>query len=122
MERTFKVPVTSVCSHPVRSNVVALGFIDGKIACYTFHLSNIFNEAWSQKLKRAIRAVEFSVCGSLVFSISANKAICVFDFESGQRLRCIKKSHSQTPNTLCTLPNWIPGQMVASGAEDGEVQ
>jgi WD40 repeat protein len=123
MEKKFnKVFVTSLCSHPKRSNVIALGFIHGRISIYTFHVGNEqLNEIWSTKLKQSIRAVQFSDCGALLFAVSSNKSFCIFDSETGQRLRCIRKGHSETPNCLCVLPSWISGQQVASGAEDGEV-
>lgn len=135
MQKPFKVPVTSVATHPTESSTIALGFIDGRIACYSFHfVNNRFQELWSSRLKRSIRALEFSTCGTLLFAISANRAICVYEFNTGTRLRCVKKSHSSAPNVLQVLPSWVSNQqstificmcvyiayVVASGSENGE--
>jgi len=123
MEKTFPIPITSICAHPIEHDIISLGFIDGRISCFEFDSELLLlKKLWTNKLKRSIRALEFSTCGTLLYTISANRAAAVFDAVTGKRLRCIKKCHQKVPNTLCILPSSISNQLVASGAEDGEIK
>ncbi|KHN74453.1 WD repeat-containing protein 55 [Toxocara canis] len=77
----------------------------------------------ARKLKSAVRHIEFSLTGEHLYSVSANKALCVYDVESNKRIRCIRKSHDDLPNVLCILPlSSTKGQQIATGDESGQLR
>ncbi|VDN57267.1 unnamed protein product [Dracunculus medinensis] len=74
-------------------------------------------------MKRAVRQVKYSSDGSLVYSISKNKALCVYDVQSNKRIRCIRESHDDIPYSMSLLPSSsVKGQQIATADESGEIR
>uniref|UniRef100_A0A915CTM7 Uncharacterized protein n=1 Tax=Ditylenchus dipsaci TaxID=166011 RepID=A0A915CTM7_9BILA len=114
--KTFSTPVTSISCHPTKFDVIALGYMDGLVRCCVFDVTKKkLQSVWSSRFKRSIRALEFS---EDVISFIANRAACVYDVETGKRLRCIRKAHDDKPTKICVLPN----ADVVTGAENGEIR
>ncbi|KAI1724622.1 WD repeat-containing protein 55 [Ditylenchus destructor] len=119
MEKTFSIPIAAVAVHPTQNDAIAIGFLDGLIRYCTFDVEKKkLQLVWSSRLKRAIRGLEFSEDGQFLYVISANRALCVYEMETGKRLRCIRKSHDNKPNKVCLLTT----SEVVTGSEDGEVR
>ncbi|VDM95462.1 unnamed protein product [Thelazia callipaeda] len=113
-----------VAVHPLVSNRLAIGFMDGSIVFYTFDsLSASIEFVASKKLKKAVREISFSNDGVQLFAVSENRALCVYDVEANKRIRCIQKSHDSKVNSLLVLPaSSTKGQQVATGDESGEIK
>ncbi|CAP21394.2 Protein CBG24890 [Caenorhabditis briggsae] len=106
---------------------LVVGFVDGTIRFYDTtkfdEKSEQFEEIWRFKTKSSIRGVEIDEGRSRVYAVTLNRALCVFDMETGRRTRCILKCHSSKPMTLCTLPpTALKSQQLATADESGEVK
>uniref|UniRef100_A0A914M6M0 Y44f5a.1 n=1 Tax=Meloidogyne incognita TaxID=6306 RepID=A0A914M6M0_MELIC len=128
-----QTPISSIAIHPSQSDKICLGFLDGGI---TYNNLTILSDPdkneslpvkveqkWRRKLKMAIRAITFSTDGSFIFVTASNRALCMFDTETGKRIRCIRQSHKSRPNEISLLNPSIGGKLhFATGAENGEVK
>ncbi|PIC40087.1 hypothetical protein B9Z55_011558 [Caenorhabditis nigoni] len=106
---------------------LVVGFVDGTIRFYDTtkfdEKTEQFEEIWRFKTKSSIRGVEMDEGRSRVYAVTLNRALCVFDMETGRRTRCILKCHSSKPMTLCTLPpTALKSQQLATADESGEVK
>ncbi|VDM26795.1 unnamed protein product [Toxocara canis] len=124
MDVEFDIQPTRVAAHPEAYDRLAVGFIDGSIGFYKFNVAkDRLKVVAARKLKSAVRHIEFSLTGEHLYSVSANKALCVYDVESNKRIRCIRKSHDDLPNVLCILPlSSTKGQQIATGDESGQLR
>nr|CAD2158724.1 unnamed protein product [Meloidogyne enterolobii] len=128
-----QIPISSIAIHPYHSDKICLGFLDGGI---TYNNLTILSDPdkneslpvrveqkWRRKLKMAIRAITFSTDGFFIFVTASNRALCMFDTDTGKRIRCIRQSHKSRPNEISLLNPSIGGKLhFATGAENGEVK
>lgn len=123
MNYPFDIPISALAVHPSSSDQICLGFLDGEIGCYNIDVKNNLKNVWKKKLKRAIRAIQFSYDGSSIFTTSSNRALCMYDTETSRRTRCLREGHKSRPNALSLLPcTEKNGQQFATGAENGEIK
>lgn len=127
MDVKFEEPIITIAVHPFEQNVLGIGFISGKIACYKWNRNarseSELKSLWTTKLKNSVRQIQFSNDGNLLYSISKNRAVCVYDFKTGKRVRCIRKGHEAEPTCLYVFPQSCPilNQQTLTGDEDGQV-
>uniref|UniRef100_A0A914GUI7 Vacuolar protein sorting-associated protein 51 homolog n=1 Tax=Globodera rostochiensis TaxID=31243 RepID=A0A914GUI7_GLORO len=103
---------------------------NGSVQCFSFETQRRitpsmghfikFSELWRKRMKKAVRAVQISEDGASLYATSSNRAICLFDIETGQRVRCIREGHKSRPNAIELLP-WGQRQF-ATGTENGEIK
>ncbi|CAK5088587.1 unnamed protein product [Meloidogyne enterolobii] len=124
-----QTPISSIAIHPSQYDKVCLGFLDGGI---TYNNLTILSDSdkneslpvrveqkWRRKLKMAIRAITFSTDGSFIFVTASNRALCMFDTDTGKRIRCIRQSHKSRPNEISLLNPSMGGKLhFATGAEN----
>ncbi|CAI2348737.1 unnamed protein product [Caenorhabditis sp. 36 PRJEB53466] len=102
---------------------LVVGCVDGTVRFYDTTGDEQFEEFWTFKTKSSIRAVDIDEKSGKVYAVTKNKALCVFDIETGKRIRCILKCHSSTPSAICTLPaSALKSQQLATADESGEVR
>uniref|UniRef100_A0A8R1IK76 Uncharacterized protein n=1 Tax=Caenorhabditis japonica TaxID=281687 RepID=A0A8R1IK76_CAEJA len=83
----FELDVPPLClkSNDDGSRLV-VGCVDGTIRYYDTTCSEEeFVEIWKFKTKSSIRAVDLDDKRQRVYAVTKNKALCVFDLETGKR-------------------------------------
>jgi hypothetical protein len=82
MEINFNASISALAVHPIQTDKICFGFLDGTIKfcnvdftknSLTTKKSTQFEEKWKRKLKRAIRAAEFSHDGTSIIVTSSNR-------------------------------------------------
>ncbi|GMR40928.1 hypothetical protein PMAYCL1PPCAC_11123, partial [Pristionchus mayeri] len=131
MEHDFTELPTCFAVSPseANSNLLAVGFIDGKVQLMkisgdaTEDGKGTVESSWDRQQKRSIRTLLFSAEADVLYSLSMNRGLCSYDVETGKRTRVIRESHSAKPTTAVRLPvNAWHGQTFATGDEEGQVR
>lgn len=129
LEKTYLTPISTIATHPTDYRVIAIGFYDGVIHCCLIGSGSPgkdkvkLERVWMNKLKRAVRELDFSEDGEFLYAICANRALCAYEVKNGRRVRCIQRGHiTARPSSLKVLPSYSTHAEFATGAEDGEVK
>uniref|UniRef100_A0A1I7TWQ7 WD_REPEATS_REGION domain-containing protein n=1 Tax=Caenorhabditis tropicalis TaxID=1561998 RepID=A0A1I7TWQ7_9PELO len=104
---------------------LVVGFVDGTIRFYdtTKGSEDEFEEIWKFQTKTSIRGVDLDEMRGKVYAITKNRALCVFEWDTGRRIRCILKCHDGIPSAICTLPpTALKSQQLATADETGQVK
>lgn len=98
--------------------------MDGSIRFYdTQQHEEEFQEIWKFQTKSSIRGVDLDEHKKRVYAVTKNRSLCVFDIDTGKRVRCILKCHRSVPTAICTLPpTALKSQQLATADESGEVK
>lgn len=100
-----------------------VGFVDGSIHLYDTTGKKSFEQIWKFQTKSSIRAVEIDEVAGRAYAVTKNRALCVFELESGRRTRCVLKCHTAVPSAICVLPaTALKSQQLATADESGEVK
>jgi len=99
------------------NDLVAVGNIDGLIDCYKYSDDENENVFSLQAHTKAVRAVNFSEDGNVLFSASSDKAISVIDAKTNQIIRKQPNAHSSAIYSMS-----IKQQFVATGDDDGIIK
>ncbi|KAL3103113.1 hypothetical protein niasHS_002299 [Heterodera schachtii] len=75
---------------------------------------------WRKRMKRSVRAMQISEDGTSLYATSSNRAVCLYDVETGKRVRCIREGHKSRPSAMALLPG--ERRHFATGAENGEIK
>uniref|UniRef100_A0A914X1A8 Uncharacterized protein n=1 Tax=Plectus sambesii TaxID=2011161 RepID=A0A914X1A8_9BILA len=125
MEHKFDVPPVSVSCHPTEQ-LLGIGHLDGSVVLHQYSVNaekSSLTEKWTKRHKRAVRRVKFSLDGSGLFSITKNRALCLWDVETGKKIRCLRTAHDEPPYSLAVLPaTSTKGQQVATADEGGVIR
>ncbi|VDP24138.1 unnamed protein product [Soboliphyme baturini] len=123
-EKCFESLPTSLCSHPSQP-LFAVGLVDGSVGVYNYKQDvaagaseEAITEVWLKKHKAAVRKVRTSTNGSSLLTITKNRALCLWDTETGSKKRCIRRSHDRSPYALCVMDE----NNIATGDEEGVVR
>jgi WD repeat-containing protein 55 len=100
--------------HPLQ-DVVAVALIDGTIELHTYTPTSTTRALKLSHHTDSCRAVEFSVAGDAMFSVSADKALCAVD-ANGQLVWREEGAHDHAINCLALLGNGIGGVAAGGGA------
>lgn len=78
-----QTPIAAVAVHPIQSDKICLGFLDGEITFNKFKILNdsdkngalsvLLEQKWKRKMKMSIRAIKFSVDGSFLLATASNR-------------------------------------------------
>jgi len=101
--------------HPTH-DIVALGMITGEMKCYKYsnEESNVLLHEWAFH-KKACRAVQFALGGSVLLSGSSDCSLRAVDLNTGKLGYTYAKAHNAPINTILThLDN-----MLVTGDDDG---
>ncbi|CAI5446676.1 unnamed protein product [Caenorhabditis angaria] len=106
---------------------LVVGCVDGSVRFYDtsaeVEQQGALKEIWRFVTKSSVRGVEIDDDLKQVYAVTKNRALCVFDMETGRRIRCILKCHSDVPSAMCVLPpTALKNQQLATADESGEVK
>lgn len=109
--------VVDLSFHP-DEEILAAGTISGDALLYKYSVDgNVLVNTLELHVK-AIRDIEFSLDGSVLYSASKDRSILLTDVQTGKFVRCYEQAHEQPVSRM----NVFDDNLFATGDDDGVVK